>query len=146
VAKAKTGWSERVRELAKREYVEPARALGTVVKIPFGELKTKLVRIGFPPSHANQVATPLESEKFWGPLGLELVSPKSQPRTVNSVLEFRFSRKGQGPPEQSEADRKRRGMEAFEKLRGLLKDEIAAYGGAEAFIRWVRSDEDEDAA
>ncbi|MGB6194467.1 MAG: hypothetical protein WBF42_18520, partial [Terracidiphilus sp.] len=30
------------------------------------------------------------------------------------------------------------------KIRGLLKDELAAYGGGEAFLRWVRSD-DEDA-
>jgi hypothetical protein len=27
----------------------------------------------------------------------------------------------------------------------LLKDEIAAHGGAEGFIRWVRSDEDDEA-
>jgi bisphosphoglycerate-dependent phosphoglycerate mutase len=27
------------------------------------------------------------------------------------------------------------------KLFGLLKDEIAAAGGAEAFLRWVRSDD-----
>ena len=30
-----------------------------------------------------------------------------------------------------------------EKLRGLLKEELAEYGGAEAFVRWVRSDGDE---
>ena len=29
-----------------------------------------------------------------------------------------------------------------EKIRGILKDEIAEFGGAEAFIRWVRSDHD----
>jgi len=27
-----------------------------------------------------------------------------------------------------------------EKLRGLLKNEIAALGGAEGYMRWVRSD------
>jgi hypothetical protein len=32
-----------------------------------------------------------------------------------------------------------------EKLRGLLKEELAEYGGGEAFLRWIRS-EDEDAA
>jgi hypothetical protein len=31
------------------------------------------------------------------------------------------------------------------KLRGLLKTELAEYGGGEAFLRWIRS-EDEDAA
>ena len=31
------------------------------------------------------------------------------------------------------------------KLRGLLKDELAEYGGGEAFIRWVRGYDEEDA-
>ena len=31
------------------------------------------------------------------------------------------------------------------KLAGLLKDELAEYGGGDAFIRWIRSDEDEAA-
>jgi len=30
-------------------------------------------------------------------------------------------------------------------LSGLLKDEIAVRGGTEAFIRWVRSEEDDAA-
>ncbi len=29
-----------------------------------------------------------------------------------------------------------------DKLCGLMKDEIAAYGGAEGFMRWVRYDEE----
>jgi hypothetical protein len=148
MAKNNTGWSERVRDLARREYVEPARGASTVVRIPFGEFKAKLVKSGFPASNANQVATPLESERlFLAPLGLELVSPKGQPRTVDSTLEFRFIGEpavDRGPEVQ--AERTRRALEAADKLRGLLKDEIAAFGGAEAFIRWVRSEEDEDAA
>jgi hypothetical protein len=36
-------------------------------------------------------------------------------------------------------------LRVTEKLRGLLKDELAEYGGGEAFLRWIRS-EDEDAA
>jgi len=40
-----------------------------------------------------------------------------------------------------------RAFRLTERLRGLLKEEIAAYGGTEAFIRWVRGySEDEDAA
>ena len=30
--------------------------------------------------------------------------------------------------------------ELMEGLRGLLKDELAEYGGGEAFIRWIRED------
>jgi len=50
MAKSKTGWSDRVREAARREYVEPARGNKEFVRIPFGEFKSKLVRLGFPQS------------------------------------------------------------------------------------------------
>lgn len=30
------------------------------------------------------------------------------------------------------------------KLRGLLKEELAEYGGGEAFLRWVRGYDEED--
>lgn len=33
-----------------------------------------------------------------------------------------------------------------EALRGLLKEELREYGGAEAFVRWIRSDHDEESA
>jgi hypothetical protein len=32
-----------------------------------------------------------------------------------------------------------------EKLRGLLKEKLAEYGGGEAFLRWVRSGDEDDA-
>lgn len=38
---------------------------------------------------------------------------------------------------------KDRACRLTESLRGLLREEIAEHGGAEAFVRWVRS-EDED--
>ena len=146
MAKSKTGWSERVREVARREYVEPARGNKEFVRIPFGEFKSKLVRLGFPQSHANQVATPLETDKFWKPLGLELLSPKGQPRTVDSILEFRFIVGERSQEPRREETPAEKAFRLTERLRGLLKEEIAAYGGTEAFIRWVRSDDDEDAA
>jgi hypothetical protein len=139
----KTGWSDKVRRLAEREYVEPARGSGDVIRIRFGDLKTKLLRMGFPQGHANQVASPLESAKFWKPLGLEMCSPKGQPRTVDSVLEFRFLQEPKASPRKVPETASERARRLTEKLRGLMKDEIAAHGGAEGFLRWVRSDEDE---
>jgi hypothetical protein len=136
---AKTGWSDKVRQFATREYVEPARGASVTIRIPFGDLKAKLVRIGFPQGHANQVASPLESSKFWGPLGLEMCSPKGQSRKVDSVLEFRFVEHTKKLNE-APAEKARR---LTNELRGLLKEEIAAHGGAEGFLKWVRSDEDE---
>src|SRR5271166_6328043 len=120
MAKAKTGWSDRVRNIARQEYVEPARGTRELVRIPFGEFKAKLVKLGFPQSHANQVATPLETDKFWKPLGLELCSPKGQPRTVDSVLVFRFA--GQDPRgtsrEETAAEQAQRAMD---QLYGSMK-------------------------
>jgi hypothetical protein len=46
------------------------------------------------------------------------------------------------PPAETPAERAAR---LTHKLAGLLKDELAEYGGGEAFLRWMRSDEDEAA-
>src|ERR1035441_2554165 len=86
----RTGWSERVRDVADREYVQPARSGGSRVKIRFGDLRARMVRLGFPAGHFNQIATPLESAKFWQPRGLEMCTPKGQSRNDNTIFEFRF--------------------------------------------------------
>ncbi len=44
-----------------------------------------------------------------------------------------------------EQDPAARALRMTEKLRGILKEELAEYGGGEAFLRWVRS-ENENAA
>jgi hypothetical protein len=36
-----------------------------------------------------------------------------------------------------------RAYRVTEKLRRLLKEEMAAFGGGEAFLRWVRSEDDD---
>jgi hypothetical protein len=143
----KTGWSERVREVADKEYVQPARSNRKRVRIQFGELRARMVKLGFPAGHFNQIATPLESAKFWEPRGLEMCTPKGQTRNDDTVFEFRFvdeQGKAQDAPVETP---KERAMRAADELRGLLKEEIASFGGTEAFMRWVRSsDDDEDAA
>ena len=139
MGKISTGWSDRVREFARLEYVAPARGHVSTIQIPIRDLKPKLIAIGFPGRNANQVVSPLESEKFWKPLGLELCSPKNQSRSKETVLEFRFT--GAVPDDRKAA--KERALAAAERLRGSMRDEIAAFGGAEAFIRWVRDGDDE---
>jgi hypothetical protein len=108
-------------------------------------LKAKLLRMGFPQGHANQVVSPLESAKFWKPLGLEMCSPKGQPRTVDSVLEFRFVHKQEDSQTRVVESHEQRAYRLTERLRGLMKDEIAAHGGAEGYLRWVRGDDEEEA-
>ena len=102
--------------------------------------------MGFPSQNANQIASPLESSKFWEPRGLEMCTPRGQSRKEETILEFRFfdetEHRHGGAVETASA----RALRLTERLRGLMKDEIAAHGGAEGFVRWVRSDEDQDAA
>ena len=141
----KTGWSEKVRKVAERDYIEPARNQGGYVRIRFGDLKAKMLQLGFPPSNANQIASPLESEKFWRPLGLEMCTPKGQNRTMDTVFEFKFMHDVPHSHLTTKETPAERAFRLSEKLRGLMKGEIAAHGGAEGFIRWVRSD-GEDAA
>ncbi len=141
----KTGWSEKVREVADREFVQPARRSKSTVRIRFGDLRARMVKLGFPQGHFNQIATPLESSKFWQPRGLEMCTPKGQNRNDDAVFEFRFVGQPDGEAVSANETPAERAFRLTEKLRGLFKEEIAAYGGTEAFIRWVRSD-DEDAA
>ena len=138
------GKSDMVRQVVIDEYVEPARLSKGTIRIRQGDLKAKMVTLGFPARNANQIGTSIEAEKFWRPLGLELCSPKGQSRSADTIYEFKFvgdpsaSRSAVESPEE-------RAFRLTEKLRGLMKDEIAAHGGTEGFMRWVRSDEDEDA-
>jgi hypothetical protein len=48
---------------------------------------------------------------------------------------------GQVPEEEDSAARAAR---LAEKLRGHLKEELAEYGGGEAFLSWIRADGEEN--
>lgn len=141
----KTGWSDRVREVADRDYVQPARPRRDRIKIRFGDLKVKMLRLGFPAQNANQLASPLESSKFWEPRGLEMCTPRGQGRKEDTVFEFRFVDELENGLDTAKESAAERALRLTEKLRGTMKEEIAEHGGAEGFIRWVRSDEDEAA-
>jgi len=142
----RTGWSERVRDVVDREYVQPARPGRSRVRIRFGDLRARMVKLGFPAGHFNQIATPLESSKFWQPRGLEMCTPKGQSRNDDTIFEFRFIDETEKVADEPTETPKERALRAADELRGLFKKEIAAHGGPEGFLRWVRSDEDEDAA
>src|SRR5260370_12918009 len=70
-----TGLSEKVRQLAVKEYVEPARRKGANVVIPVGEIQQKLRREGFPSGHIRQICTSLESKLFSDRFVLKLAIP-----------------------------------------------------------------------
>jgi hypothetical protein len=51
------------------------------------------------------------------------------------------NRDGIDPADETPSER---AFRLTEKLRGLLKEELAEYGGGEAFLRWVRGYDEEE--
>lgn len=128
----KTGWSEKVREVVDRDYVQPSRHSASNIRIRFGELHSKMQQQGFPLQHPNQVASAIESKKFWEPRGLIMCSPKGQSRNVDAIFEFKFVNESQKSPNKF-ADR-----DPLLELAGTLKGAIRE--GVDAFIKEIRRD------
>ena len=154
----KQGLSDQVRSVARAKYVQPAirsgkRQFSIHVRDLLGDLRAE----GFPARHTPQICSALQTSKFLRENGLE-IEEVSGPRSKMSptvVVRYRLTEPGalpgnrENPPESGgtlqEEDPSARAFRLTEKLRGLLKEELAEYGGGEAFLRWVRS-EDENVA
>jgi hypothetical protein len=129
-----SGLSEKVRQLAVKEYVEPARRKGTNIVIPVGEIQQKLRREGFPSGHIRQICTSLESKLFSERLGLKLDSPAGQPERVTTTFQFRFTDSNLSGPLTSATE------DPLLELAGVLRGAIRE--GAKAFLREMRKDRD----
>jgi hypothetical protein len=127
-----TGLSEKVRQLALKEYVEPARRKGANVVIPVGEIQQKLRQEGFPSGHIRQICTSLESKLFSDRLGLKMDNPAGQPERVTTVLRFRFIDRTGTPVAVSETEDPL--LELVGALRGAIRE------GAKAFLQDLRKD------
>ena len=153
------GLSNQVRSMAQAKYVQPAIRSGkSEFSIHVRDLREHLLAEGFPGRHTPQICSALQTSKFLRENGLEIeeiIGPRSK-MSSTVVVRYRVAdstkRPGVGKTpvgaEQMERDQEdpaARALRLTEKLRGLLKEEFAAAGGGEAFLRWVRS-EDEDAA
>lgn len=154
------GLSDRIRSLARTKYVGPAiRAGKNKFSIRVRDVWNDLdAEGGFPGGHTPQICSALQTTKFLRDNGLEIESidgpPSKQSPTV--VFHFRIKDTGKGPEsvtipnpamstEGHDEDPSARAKRLTEKLRGLLKEELAEYGGGEAFLRWVRGYDEEDA-
>jgi hypothetical protein len=151
------GISERIRALAKSKYVARALASGRDefsirVRDLIGDLKSE----GLGSGHTPQICSALKTAKFLRENGLEIIKvdgPQSK-MSPTVVFSYRVSKAdGQSAAGSDSAARGRhteedpaeRATRVARKLRGVLKQELSEYGGGEAFLRWIRS-EDEDAA
>lgn len=155
------GLSNQVRALAQSKYVHPAiRAGKRHFSIPVRALLQDLQTDGFPARNTPQVCTALQTSKFLRENGLEIEGVDGPPSKMSTTVVVRYRvATSRTQPEIGRGPSEGRGTEPGEetpeewahrltgKLFGLFKEELAEYGGGEAFLRWVRSDdEEEDAA
>ena len=149
------GLSQRIREIAKEKYVFPAIQSGRATfSLRVRDLMEDIRREGISPDQKTpQFCTAIQKPAFLEENGLEIVDVDGPPSKLSTtvVVNYRVRPDKQmqsaaNPPERVTETPAERAFRLTEKLRGLMKDEIAAHGGTEGFMRWVRSDEDEEAA
>lgn len=155
-----SGSSDLVRTVAAEKYVQPAILAGkTQFSVAVKDLMKDLLGKGFPAGNYPQVCTALRTGKFLRENGLEIEGIDGPPSGLSTTVVVRYRVADSNPqrvrsvspapstdanqqPDELPATRAHR---LFEGLRGLLKEELAEYGGGEAFIRWMRSEEEEQA-
>ena len=154
------GLSERVRAHAKLRYIQQALESGrSRFSIAVKELQKELESEGFPPNHTRQVCKALTSNKLLRENNLTIDGVDGPPSKTSTtvVVHYRLSsadspsKSLSGGPAISQGAAPQETPEEWAsrltgKICGILKDELAEYGGGDAFIRWVRGYDEEDAA
>jgi hypothetical protein len=145
------GLSNQVRAVAQTKYVEPAIRSGKrEFSIPVKDLREHLKAEGFPGRHTPQICSALQTAKFLRENGLEIEKVIGPPSRMSSTVVVRYRvadspiRVGVGKTQEA-AEQMKKDEEDPAARSIRLTEELAAAGGGEAFLRWVRS-EDEDAA
>ncbi len=154
------GLSDQVRELAAIIHVRPAIAAGKrQFSISVKELLHDLQSRGFPTNHARQVCAALSSGKFLRENNIEVETIDGPPSKTSTtvVVHYRLAPaeakiasaaepRIEEPLIPSEETPEEWAHRVTRKISGLLSVELAGIGGGEAFIRWVRGYDEEDAA
>jgi hypothetical protein len=153
------GLSDKIRSLAQAKYIAPALSAGVrSFSIKVRDVLNDLQSEGFPGGHTPQICTALRTAKFLRENGLEIESIEGPPSKMSPTVVFNYrvpdrSERTNAPSRMDTSKMKledgedpaARALRLSEGLRGILKEELHEYGGGEAFLRWIRS-EDEDAA
>ena len=153
-----SGSSDHVRSVALEKYIRPAKLEGkTHFSVAVKDLMKDLLPQGFPPGNYPQICTAIRAGKFLREQGLAIEGIDGPPKGLSPTVVVRYrlipgdspaqSQKSGQPIQRAGSDLVEtpavRAHRALESLRGMLKDELAEYGGGKAFIRWMRSEEDE---
>ncbi len=128
--------SEQVRQVAMRDYIEPAKKNGKCVEIPIGEMQEKLRSEGFPSGHIRQICTSLESNLFIRRNRLIRDTPVGQPERVGTVLRFRFADR----PLVAPSLKQRIAEDPLLALAGRFPRAFPE--GAEVFLKEIRRDKE----
>ncbi len=152
------GLSDQVRSVASEKFVLPAiRAGKSEFSVAVRDLMRHLEPLGFPARNWSQLCTAIQAEKFLHAHGLVIEGVDGPPKKLSTtvVVHYRVAnpeassgstgiqaKLDQASPVETPEEWAHR---VTGKLCGLMKDEIAAMGGGEAFLRWVRGYDEEDA-
>ena len=127
-----------IHRLVWERYLAPALRVGEEhVSVRVQDVLLELRKKGNAKARTPMVCRVLLDEDLLGKHGLEIESvdgPASR-QSRNVVVHYRNRLSTQDESNEQRAAR------LVGKLSGLLKEELAVYGGANGFIEWVRSDE-----
>jgi len=124
-----TGNSKRIREYARREYIEPARQRGEItVRIVAGDVH-KALRLQ---NRSPQVCSALRSRKFLEENHLALEKAEGPPRGMSTTMKFTYRVLDVGPAGRIASE------DPLMRLKGIGRELFKSLGGGEAFIRHER--------
>jgi hypothetical protein len=121
--------------------------------IPVKELHESLVvNHGFPRQNVPQVCSALRSKKFLRQLGLEIERVDGPPSKTSTTVVFHYRFRDEQGGDQGDRDAQsaaepatpKSPQAALARMRGLMREEFAVYGGGEAFLKWLRTDPEKD--
>lgn len=154
-----TKLSDTIRVLAREKYVKPALENGKArftitVKALWNDLQAEGLPVA---GRTPQICSAVQTKKFLKENGLEIENVEGPPSKVSPtvVVHYRVAKARQSA-EHAQAQGAENAPVHEEtpeewahrltgKLFGLMKEEFAAFGGGEAFLKWVRSEDEEDA-
>lgn len=152
-----TGLSDAIREFARTKYVLQAVNAGSLeFEIRVKDIWSGMRAQGFEMSgRTPQICSALQTGKFLEENHLAISEIIGPPSGQSPTVVFRYTvigaKAGESLSNQLKDAENNQATETAEewahrmtgKLFGLLKDEITAMGGTEAFMRWVRSEDEE---
>ncbi len=141
--------SDLIRQVVQERFIRPRIDAGDLtLSVKVKDVIEAMGNDEYPRGRTPEICQVLRGKRLLEENGLEIEAvdgpPSLQSRSV--VVHYRVM---QGTkvalPQLPVETPSQRAFRLTEAVRGLLKEEIAAFGGTDAFMRWVRSDE-EDAA